>query len=87
MSEEKVFTQNYGEIVVCDFCNGGEQTMGGCLIGSNAVCGDCCESHGYYEADDIDEIFNSDKTFTDNVIAYRKRVYGSGDLIITIQSF
>ena len=29
--------------------------MGGCLIGSNAVCGDCCESHGYYEADDIDE--------------------------------
>lgn len=43
---------NFGEIVACDFCNYGEDSRGGVLIGSYAVCGDCCDRHGYIEIDD-----------------------------------
>ena len=35
---------NIGDDVYCDFCNSdGEDSYGGVLIGSNAVCGHCCE--------------------------------------------
>ena len=27
-----------GDVVCCDFCNLGEDTMGGVMMGSNAVC-------------------------------------------------
>ena len=73
---------NYGEVVACDFCNYGEESKGGVLIGSYAVCGDCSEKRGYYK----DEKSNS-KTFKQNVLDYRKKEYGSSDLTMTFSSF
>ena len=63
-----------GDVVCCDFCNLGEDTMGGVMIGSNAVCGNCCEKNGYYldRADDVDYFFDRNKTFKENVLKYRK---------------
>ena len=83
---------NYGEVVCCDFCNQGEESKGGVMIGSNAVCGTCCESKGYYKddykyKDEIDLIFDKDKTFKQNVLEYRKKTYGTSDLIVTIIPF
>ena len=85
---------NYGQVVVCDHCNGpeGKNLMGGVLVGSHAVCGECCDRYGYYNpnyeyADEIDEIWSKDKTFHDNVLAYRQRVSGSKDMIVRIGSF
>jgi hypothetical protein len=80
---------NYGEEVACDGCNEGEGSMGGCLTGSYAMCGDCCKKYGYdkpdYEyADEINEIFDKEKTFRENVLDYRERTYGSRDLILSI---
>ena len=85
---------NYGQVVVCDHCNGpeGKNLMGGVIVGSPAVCGECCDRYGYYNpnyeyADEIDEIWSKDKTFHDNVLDYRQRVSGSKDMIIQIGSF
>ena len=81
---------NYGEVVACDFCNYGEESMGGVLIGSYAICGDCSDKNGYYKDEnnsDIDKVFDNSKTFKDNVLEYRKEVYGSSDLIQTITSW
>tara|TARA_R110000824_G_scaffold2234_7_gene10464 strand:- start:1764 stop:2027 length:264 start_codon:yes stop_codon:yes gene_type:complete len=83
-------TTNYGDVVACDFCNYGEESMGGVLIGSYAICGECCDSRGYYKDEhsaDVTETFDTSKTFRDNVLEYRKKVYGSSDLIQTITSF
>ena len=81
-------TFNYGEVVCCDFCNEGEESKGGVLIGSHAVCGTCCDKNGYYEDDDeIDLTFDKDKTFKQNVLEYRKKVYGTSDAIVTIIPF
>ena len=85
-------THNYGEVVACDFCNEGEESHGGVLISSNAICGDCCEKHGYdkddYEySDEVDIIFDKDKTFRENVLEYRKEAYGTSDAIQTIVSW
>ena len=39
-----------GTDVICDFCGSdGDASSGGVMIGSNAVCGLCCESNGYYD--------------------------------------
>jgi len=39
---------NIGDLVVCDFCNGdGTESLGGVLIGSHAVCGNCCVRDKY----------------------------------------
>ena len=39
---------NIGEMVICDFCNGdGVESLGGVLIGSHAVCGNCCARDEY----------------------------------------
>lgn len=78
--------QNFGEVVACDWCNYGEESLGGALLGSYAVCGDCVEHKGilkddYPYKDEIDRIFDQTKTFRENVIAYRKEVYGTGDAI------
>ena len=35
-------------MVICDFCNGdGMESLGGVLIGSYAVCGNCCARDNY----------------------------------------
>jgi hypothetical protein len=85
---------NYGQVVVCDGCNGphGKNLMGGVLVGSHAMCGECCDRYGYDKpdheyADEIDEIWSKDKTFHDNVLDYRQRVSGSKDMIVRIGSF
>ena len=83
---------NIGDFVCCDFCNSdGEHTYGGVLIGSNAVCGKCCEKNGYYKPDfeykdEIKEFFPKDKTFKVNVLDYRMRAYGETDGKIIIKS-
>ena len=86
-----VHESNYGEVVVCDGCNGpyGGKPNGGVLLGSSAMCGECCDKYGYdkpdYQyADEVDEIWDKEKTFKDNVLEYRERVYGSRDLITRI---
>lgn len=87
-----VETNNYGEVVCCDFCNQGEESKGGVLIGSHAICGTCCDKNGYYEddykyKDEIDLTFDKDKTFKQNVLEYRKKTYGTSDAIVTIIPF
>jgi hypothetical protein len=86
-----VSESNHGLVVICDFCNEGEDTMGGVLIGTYAVCGDCCEKQGYRKpdyryADEIDEMWDIEKSFYDNVLDYREKTYGTKDLIIHITS-
>ena len=83
---------NYGEVVACDFCNYGEETYGGVLIGSYAICGDCCDKNHYdkpnYEySNEVDVIFDKDKTFRDNVLNYRYKTTGSKDAIQIITGF
>jgi hypothetical protein len=83
---------NYGDVVCCDFCNEGEETLGGVLVGSYAICGNCCEQYDYdkpdYEySDEVSEIWSKEKTFKQNVLEYRKKVYGTSDLIVRISSF
>tara|TARA_R100001530_G_scaffold34525_1_gene26992 strand:+ start:770 stop:1105 length:336 start_codon:yes stop_codon:yes gene_type:complete len=83
---------NYGEVVACDFCNYGEETYGGVIIGSYAICGDCCNKNNYdkpnYEySDEVDVIFDKEKTFRDNVLDYRYKQTGSRDAIQIITSF
>ena len=85
-------TNNYGEVVACDFCNLGEETRGGVLIGSHAVCGDCCDKHGYDKkeykySNEVDVIFDKEKTFRDNVLEYREKAYGTRAAIQTIISW
>ena len=82
MKKENVFddfevidmASEMGDVVCCDFCNLGEDTMGGVMIGSNAVCGACCCENGYYlnNVDDVDYFFDRNKTFKENVLKYRK---------------
>tara|TARA_B100000700_G_C14231611_1_gene483881 strand:+ start:107 stop:403 length:297 start_codon:yes stop_codon:yes gene_type:complete len=78
-----------GTQVFCDFCNGGADTKGGVMLGSYAVCGNCCERNGYYDtkSDEIDEVFDKNKTFKVNVLDRRKRTTGSSEGIITITKF
>jgi|TARA_R100001244_G_scaffold130725_1_gene103140 hypothetical protein len=81
---------NYGEVVACDFCNFGEETYGGVMIGSYAVCGKCCDDRGYYKdenSSDVDEVFDTSKTFRDNVLEYREKTYGTRDAIQIITSW
>lgn len=81
---------NIGQDVICDFCNSdGEESNGGVLIGTSAVCGLCCKQYGYDKDDyehkgDIAEIFPKSKTFKENVLEYRLRTTGSknGEIII-----
>ena len=81
---------NIGNFVCCDFCNSdGEDSYGGVLIGSSAICGHCCEKNGYYEddyeySDEITEYFSMTDTFKENVLDYRKRTTGKseGEIII-----
>ena len=88
------FTEyNNGEVVVCDFCNDeGTLSKGGVLIGSYAVCGKCSEKNKYYDkdhenADEIDRIFDKEKTFQQNVLEYRKEAYGTSDAITQIYTW
>ena len=86
-------TIDIGDFVCCDFCNSnGEDSYGGVLIGSNAICGKCCEKHGYTKPDykykdEISEIFPKDKTFRENVLIYRLRTTGTIKGEITIKPF
>ena len=86
-------TINIGDFVCCDFCNSnGEDSKGGVMIGSHAVCGLCCEKHGYNKPDyihkdEISEIFPKDKTFKENVLIYRLRTTGTIEGEITINPF
>jgi len=76
---------NTGDEVICDFCNGGEDTMGGLLIGSYAVCGDCAKTVTH--TDEISEVFDPTKTFKQNVLDYRLRTYGTSDCITEITTW
>ena len=92
---------NGGDVVICDFCNSGEETMGGVLIGSSAVCGDCTVKYGYdkedykYDTDPeeyrddlgITEVFDKERSFKDNVLEYRLKAYGTSDAITVIKTF
>tara|TARA_S200002703_G_scaffold36276_3_gene31404 strand:- start:1271 stop:1555 length:285 start_codon:yes stop_codon:yes gene_type:complete len=85
-----VHTSNIGDLVICDFCNkDGKLSKGGVMIGSHAVCGDCSEKNNYYSKDykynnEIDEVFDINKTFQQNVLDYRKKKTGSSDGICRI---
>jgi len=86
------YESNLGPVVCCDFCNEGEKSMGGVLISSYAVCGNCCEHKGIYEDNysykkDITELFDKNKTFRENVLAYRKKNTGTEDAHIKISTF
>ena len=83
---------NIGTIVVCDFCNSEDESKGGVMIGSHAVCGKCTERRGYdkpdYEhKDEISKIFDKKKTFKENVLEYRHSLYGSRNGVIEIMPF
>ena len=86
-------TINIGDFVCCDFCNSdGEDSHGGVLVGSNAICGICCEKHGYNKPDykykdEVSEVFPKDKTFKENVLTYRLRTTGTTEGEITIKPF
>lgn len=85
-------TENLGPVVACDYCNYGEETLGGVLLGSYAVCGDCTKSSKILEEDFEDkehivEIWDKKKTFKENVLEYRKRTTGTEDAIKTIISW
>ena len=86
-------SQNLGDLVICDFCNGdGKDSVGGVVIGSYAICGDCSEKNIYYDseyknADEIDIIFSQDKTFQENVLEYRKQQTGSSDGIMSFYTW
>ena len=79
-----------GDFVCCDFCNSdGEDSHGGVVVGSSAICGFCCEQNGYYKddyefKDEITEFFSLAHTFKENVLDYRKRTTGTtrGEIII-----
>ena len=88
MSKEII---DIGDMVCCDFCNYGDESMGGVLIGSHAICGDCCDKYGYdkpdYEhAHEVDRIFPKDKTFKENVLNLRQETTGQTSGIIEIVS-
>ena len=54
-----VHSANLGDTVICDFCNAdGLLSKGGVVIGSNAVCGDCCDKYDYYNDKEVDEVFD-----------------------------
>ena len=88
-----VHSSNVGELVVCDFCNkDGKLSKGGVMIGSNEVCGDCSAKNGYYDddykyADEIDEFFDKNKTFHENVCDFRKKTTGTSDGLIKIYTW
>lgn len=90
----KIHESNHGEVVVCDGCNGpyGENSKGGALVGSYAMCSECCDKYRYDKpdykyADKVDEIWDKEKTFKDNVLEYRQRAYGSRDAISKIITY
>ena len=66
----EVVDLNQNEEVACDFCNEGEDSMGGVIIGSWAICGNCAK--GLSHPEEIDEHFDPSKTFRENVLAYRR---------------
>ena len=80
--------------VACDFCNEGEDTLGGVLIGSTAVCGNCSEKNeftckgvpnqAYEYKNEISKYFDNGKTFQENVEEYRLEQYGTRDAITII---
>ena len=80
-----VHSSNLGDTVICDFCNAdGSISKGGVMIGSNAVCGDCCDKYNYYNDKEVDEVFDREKTFQENVCDYRKKTTGTSDGIMQI---
>ena len=92
-NEKLVYSQNLGDLVICDFCNAdGKDSVGGVMIGSYAICGDCSEKNNYYDkeskdADEIDLVFSKDKTFQENVLLYRKHQTGSSDGIMSLYTW
>jgi hypothetical protein len=80
--EDKMKTETFndGDFVACDFCNGDEGNGGG-MIGSNAVCPKCLAEAGLTYPDEISERFDVNKTFHQNVLDYRQRIYGTPDAI------
>ena len=90
---KEVYSQNAGQVVVCDGCNDdGELSKGGVLIGSSAFCGKCTTRYRYDQPDykyanEINKIFNKKKTFKQNVLDHRKKEHGSSNLVMTFRSF
>ena len=76
---------NDGDFVACDFCNGGEDTMGGVLLGSYAICDNCARTLSNPE--EVDFLFDPTKTFRENVLKYREETYGTSDAITVITTW
>jgi hypothetical protein len=79
---------------------GNSTNMGGMLMGSHAVCGRCCEKNEYilsdgtlnmahFEGEPVDNIriLDANKSFGDNVRAWRKEVHGTEDAISSFITF
>ena len=52
------------------------------------MCGECCDKYGYDKpdykySDEVDEVWDKEKTFKQNVLDYRTKTYGTPDLITT----
>lgn len=62
------------QFVACDICNFGEETLGGGMVGSYAMCGNCIK-----DIKNPDELFDPTKTFRQNVLNYRQCVYGTSE--------
>lgn len=70
-----------GEEVACDSCNFGEDTLGGCIVGGSAYCGDCTKD--MTPGPDV-EMLNPQQTFRANVLEYRRRVNGHRRALIMV---
>lgn len=97
---KEIYINNIGDVVVCDFCNkDGAKVDGGVILGSYAICGECCNKYKYWEWDDykglmvglnndVKEVFQpvgkGDTTFKNYVLDYRERTTGSSNGISVI---
>jgi len=79
-----------GNSVYCDLCNadgddvdenGNFTLMGGCLYAGNAVCPECMAE---VPESAMERVFDPNKSFGDNVRAYRMEVHGDMRCLIIL---
>tara|TARA_R110002072_G_scaffold209127_2_gene366673 strand:+ start:142 stop:429 length:288 start_codon:yes stop_codon:yes gene_type:complete len=77
-----------GDMVCCDYCNGpyGDNENGGIIIGGSAICQECSDKYGYEakNSNEIEFVMDKEKSFTENVLEYRKKMTGSTSAITKI---
>ena len=73
------YTDNYGGIVVCDFCNadgdilddeGEFANKGGMIMGSHAICGRCCKKNNYVLTDGSLNLEKFKDEPVDNIVVF-----------------